>query len=200
MSTPQYPGQPQYPGPQYSGQQYSGQQYPGQQDPYAYSPYGSPYPAAPEPEPVRRPGLMVLSLVLMILASLPFLFIGAALLLIPLTAANLPTELLDSPRLREAGATPEVLISAMRAIGGFVLVVAVLYLLFGILAFAGRNWARIITTILTVGFALLLVAGLVSSGGAIDTISISVVLLVLILGAVAILFSPRANAWYAYRR
>jgi hypothetical protein len=195
VSTPQYPGQPQYPGPQYSGQQY-----PGQQNPYAYNPYGSPYAAAPAPQPVRRPGLMVLSLVLMILASLPFLFIGAALLLIPLTAANIPTELLDSPRLQEAGATPELLISAMRVVGGFVLVVAVLYLLFGILAFAGRNWARIITAILTVGFALLLVAGLVSSGGAVDTILISAVLLVLILGAVAILFSPPANAWYAYRR
>ncbi len=188
MSTPQYPGQP-YPG-----------QNPYAYNPYGANPYGSPYPAAPTPQPVRRPGLMVLSLVLMIIASLPFLFIGAALLLIPLTASSIPAELLNSPRLQEAGATPELLIAAARVGGGVVLAIAVVYLLFGILAFAGRRWARIVTTILTVGFALLLVAGLVGSGGAVDTISLSAVLLVLILGAVAILFSPRANAWYAYRR
>jgi hypothetical protein len=143
---------------------------------------------------------MVVSLVLMVIAALPFLVIGAALLLIPLNASNIPTELLDSPSLQAAGATPELLITAMRILGGFVLVIAVLYLLFGILAFARRNWARIITAVLTVGFALLLVAGIVGSGGAVDTISISAVLLVLVLGAVAILFSPGANAWYAYRR
>jgi hypothetical protein len=149
---------------------------------------------------VRRPGLMVLSLVLMIVAALPFVVFGAVLLLIPLNAANIPSEVLNSPRLQQAGATPELLITAMRLVGGVVLAVAVLYLLFGILAFAGRNWARIITTVLTVGFALPLVLGLVVSGGAIDTISISGGLLVMIVAAVVILFSPRANAWYAYRR
>jgi hypothetical protein len=143
---------------------------------------------------------MVLSLVLMIIASLPFLVIGAALLLIPLNASNIPAEVLDSPRLQEAGATPELVISAMRLVGGIVLVIAVIYVVFGILAFARRNWARIITAVLTAGFALLLVALLVSSGGAVDTISISGVLLVMIVGAVAILFSPKANAWSAYRR
>jgi len=43
-------------------------------------------------------------------------------------------------------------------------------------------------------------AGLVVSGGAVDTITLACGLLVLILGAVAILFSPRVNAWYAARR
>jgi hypothetical protein len=143
---------------------------------------------------------MVLSLVLMIVAALPFVVFGAVLLLIPLNAANIPSEVLNSPRLQQAGATPELLITAMRLVGGVVLAVAVLYLLFGILAFAGRNWARIITTVLTVGFALPLVLGLVAGGGAIDTISISGGLLVMIVAAVVILFSPRANAWYAYRR
>ncbi len=38
------------------------------------------------------------------------------------------------------------------------------------------------------------------SGGAVDTITLACGLLVLILGAVAILFSPRVNAWYAARR
>ena len=101
---------------------------------------------------------MVLSLVLMIIAALPFLAFGAGLLFIPLNAANIPSEVLNSPRLQQAGATPELLISAMRLVGGIVLAIAVLYLLFGILAFAGRNWARIVTTVLTVGFALPLVS------------------------------------------
>ncbi|HEY0814795.1 MAG TPA: hypothetical protein VGE11_16080 [Pseudonocardia sp.] len=186
MSTPQFPGQ----------------SWPGQPNPHTYNPYGSPYPPAPapDPQPLRRPGLVVLSLVLMVIAALPFLVIGVALLLIPLNAGSLPSELVNSPRLQEAGATPELLVSATRIVGGVLLGVAVIYVLLGLLAFAGRNWARIAAAILTAGFALLLVAGIVGSGGAIDTVSISAVLLVMILGAVAVLFSPRANAWYAYRR
>jgi len=35
----------------------------------------------------------------------------------------------------------------------------------------------------------------VLSGGAIDTITLASGLLLLILGAVAVFFSPRANAW-----
>ncbi len=188
MSTPQYPGPPPYPG----------SQNPNAYNPY--NPYGSPYPAAPGPEPVRRPGLMVVALVLMILAALPFLLLGAVFLLAPLNAGNIPPEILSSPRLQQAGATADLIITAMRIFGGVMLASAVIYLLFGILAFVGRNWARILIAVLTVGFALLLVAGLVASGGAVDTISVSGILLVLILGAVAILFSPGANAWYAYRR
>jgi hypothetical protein len=188
VSTPQYPGPPPYPG----------SQNPNAYNPY--NPYGSPYPAAPGPEPVRRPGLMVVALVLMILAALPFLLLGAVFLLAPLNAGNIPPEILSSPRLQQAGATADLIITAMRIFGGVMLASAVIYLLFGILAFVGRNWARILIAVLTVGFALLLVAGLVASGGAVDTISVSGILLVLILGAVAILFSPGANAWYAYRR
>jgi hypothetical protein len=88
----------------------------------------------------------------------------------------------------------------MRMLGGVILAVAVLYLVFGFLAFAGRNWARIGTAVLTVGFAFLLIAVLVASGGAVDTIALAVGLLALILGAAAILFSPGVNAWYAARR
>ena len=54
--------------------------------------------------------------------------------------------------------------------------------------------------VLTAGFALLLVAGLVASGGAVDTIAFAGGLLLVISGAVAVLFSPGANAWYAARR
>ena len=41
-------------------------------------------------------------------------------------------------------------------------VVALLYVLFAVLAFRGRNWARVMVTVMTVGFTLLLLSGLVT--------------------------------------
>jgi len=84
--------------------------------------------------------------------------------------------------------------------GGILLVIAGLYVVAGFLAFAGRNWARIVTAVFTAAFAIVLAAAVVGSGGAIDTITLASVLLILILGAVAILFSPGGSAWYAARR
>ena len=169
-------------------------------DPYAYSPYGTPYTATPpEPMPTApRPRLLIAVPVLMVLAALPFLLFGALFVAAPV--AGIAQEVLASPNMQAAGATEALVVSAVRVLGGVILGVALLYLVFGFLAFAGRNWARIITAVLTGGFVLLLVAGLVVSGGAIDTITLASVLLVLILGAVAILFSPGVNAWYAARR
>ena len=168
-------------------------------DPYAYSPYGAPYPALPEHvATVRRPRLLVVAPVLMVLAALPFVLFGVLFLVAPVAA--IAQEVLASPSMQQAGATEALVVSAMRILGGVILVVAALYLVFGFLAFAGRNWARIAAAVLTVGFVFVLVAALVASGGAIDTIALAVGLLVLILGAAAILFSPGANAWYAARR
>lgn len=175
-------------------------QYPGRRDPYAYNPYGSASPPTLERHPSRKPRSMVFSLVLMIVATLPFLVLGLLFLLTPLNAGNLPPEVLNSPRLQQAGATPELLIAAFRLVGGIVLVAALLYLFFGVLAFTGRNWARVVVAVLTGAFALLLVAALVASGGAVDTVAIAGLLLVVILGAAAILFSPRVGVWYARRR
>jgi hypothetical protein len=169
-------------------------------DPYAYSPYGSPYYVAP-PEPVPtapRPRLLIAVPVLMVLAALPFLLFGALFVAASLDA--IAQELVAGPDMQAAGATTELVVSAMRTLGAVILVVALLYLVFGFLAFAGRNWARITVAVLTVGFVFLLLAALVVSGGAVDTITLACGLLVLILGAVAILFSPRVSAWYAARR
>ena len=169
-------------------------------DPYAYSPYGAPYPAPPDRglHTVPRPRLLVLAPVLMVLAALPFVLFGVFFLAAPVD--TLAQEVLASPTLAQAGATQALVVSAMRILGGVVLAVAVLYLVLGFLAFAGRGWARITVAVLTGGFALLLIAALVASGGAIDTIALAVGLLALILGAAAILFSPGVNAWYAARR
>ena len=168
-------------------------------DPYAYSPYGARYPAPPHHGPiVRKPRLLVVAAVLMVLAALPFVLFGVLFLAAPVDA--LAQEVLASPTMQQAGATQALVVSAMRMLGGVILAVAVLYLVFGFLAFAGRNWARIAVAVLTVGFAFLLIAALVASGGAVDTIALAVGLLALILGAAAILFSPGVNAWYAARR
>jgi hypothetical protein len=168
-------------------------------NPYAYSPYGSPHAARPDWAPVvRRPRLLIVAPLLMLLASLPFLFFGAFFLVAPVD--NLAAEVLASSRMQEAGATTDLVVSAVRIFGGILLVIAVLYMLAGFLAFAGRNWARIVTAVFTAGFAIVLAAALVASGGAIDTIALASVLLVLILGAVVILFSPGGSAWYAARR
>jgi len=169
-------------------------------DPYAYSPYGSPYYVAP-PEPVPtapRPRLLIAVPVLMVLAALPFLLFGALFVAAPVDA--IAQDVVASPNMQAAGATKELVVSAIRTLGAVILVVALLYLVSGFLAFAGRHWARITVAVLTVGFAFLLMAALVVSGGAVDTITLACGLLVLILGAVAILFSPRVNAWYAARR
>ena len=170
-------------------------------DPYAYSPYGTPYTAAP-PEPVPtapRPRLLIAVPVLMVLAALPFLLFGALFVAAPV--AGIAQEVLASPNMQAAGATEALVVVGRTGAGrGDPRRRAALPASSASSPSPGRNWARIATAVLTGGFALLLVAALVVSGGAIDTITLASVLLVLILGAVAILFSPGANAWYAARR
>ena len=146
---------------------------------------------------MRRPRLLVVAPVLMVLAALPFLLFGV--LLLAASVDGIAQEVLASPAMQQAGATQALVVWAVRMLGGVILAVAVLYLVLGFLAFAGRTWARIAVAVLTVGFAFLLIAVLIASGGAIDTIVLAVGLLVLILGAAAILFSPGVNAWYAAR-
>jgi hypothetical protein len=173
---------------------------PAGQNPYAYSPYGgTPHAGGPDPRrTVPRPRLLIAAPLMMLLASLPFLFFGVFFLLAPVD--SLVQEVLASPRMQEAGATTDLVLAAIRIFGGVLLAIPLLYLLAGFLAFAGHNWARIVVGVFTAGFALLLVAALVASGGAIDTITLASVLLVLILAAATVLFSPGASAWYASRR
>jgi hypothetical protein len=187
-----------------SGQQYPPYPAPGQ--PYGYSPYGSPAPAHPagldqeHAAPVSRPGVMVLGLVLMILATVPFLFGGVVGLVTPFDASAIPPEVLNDPQLIAAGATPELLISAVRVVAGLIVVMSLLYLMFAIFAFRGRNWARIMVTVLGVGFVLLLAASLAggaTSGGLLGFVAFVVVALV---GGVVTLFVPDANRFFSAPR
>ncbi len=219
MTTPQDPGQPQYnpygqPGSYRAGQepgQYSSSPLPGQysqapapgQQPYGYSPYGNPHPAGLDQgrdAPVRRPRLMVLGLVLMVLAALPFLLGGLVGLFLPIDAGTIPAEILDDPQLAAAGATPELLISAVRVFAGILVAIAVVYLLFAVLAFRGRNWARILVTVLSVGFVLLLAASLVGGGPTGGLLGFVAFVAVAVLGGVVILFLPDSNRFFTAPR
>lgn len=178
----------------------------GDQGGYAYNPYGA-YPAgtggAAEPPAPSRPGLQILALILQIIASLPFLFVGVAFLVVPLNTANLPTELSQlqtDPRFAGTDITPELIVSLVRTIAVIVLVAALVYLLLAVLSFAGRNWARIVLAVVSAGFVLLLLFGLVTGGATADTLLVLGVLLVLIVASVVIAFLPPSNAWYAHRR
>ncbi len=202
---PPYGQQPAYGQPVY-GQPAHGQQPYGQQPPgeYPYSPYGT-GPAGlggPDGAPARRPAIMVLALVLKILAMLPFLAAGVLFLLLPLDAATLPPGLVDNAQLAEAGITTETLVSFVRIIGGVFLALALLYVLFAALAFTGRNWARILVTVMTVGFVAFLLLGLTGGVNAADpaTLAFLLGLIILPVAGVVILFLPPSNRYFSSLR
>jgi hypothetical protein len=196
-------GQPgQYGGPYGQPGQYQvpshGQPY-GDRGGYVYAPYGS-YPAGmPEEDTpkVGRPGIMVLALVLLIISALPSIAAGLLVVLSPgqlVQLAGTPEQL---DQLRAAGVDPESVI----AFGGAIaLGLALLYVLFAVLAFAGRNWARIVVAIMTAGFALMTFAT-----GVTGLQSAELLFLVLMVGAsivgTVILFLPGPSSWFgAHRR
>ena len=208
---PQYGQQPAYgpPGgynnPPYSP--YGNQPYgsPEGQAGYAYSPYGTPapYPAglddggsADNP----RPGVMVGALILLILSALPFLIIGA-LMALAVGTDVLPPEILNDPRFTEAGLTPELVVSAVRLGGGVMAVVALLYLLFAVLAFRGRNWARVMVTVMTVGFALLLLSGVVTgTAGDAGSLGVLLAIVALCVGGTVLMYLPASTRFFANQK
>ncbi len=173
-------------------------QQPGQ---FAYNPYGSPYPAGLGDDQLpraSRPGLMVLSLVLLCLSALPFLLLGVLLLAVPLDIDSVLPTIDPNGQLAAAGITPDQLESIVRVMGGLFAGLAAIYILFAVLAFTGKNWARIVVALLTAGFALMLLAGLVT-GGAADGGSLALVGVVLIasIGGTVILFLPDSQRFFA---
>lgn len=195
----------QYPYPGEEAQQPYGQQ--PQAGAYPYNPYSSPggdrYPAGLDdktPPPPARPGAMVVGLVLMILAALPFVAFGALFLAVPFDADTIPPELLNNPQLADAGITPELFVSALRTAGGILLVLSLIYVVFAVIAFTGRNWARILVAVMTAGFSLVLLLGL-AGGGATDVISVVIILLPVLLsvGGVTLFFLAPSNRYFATR-
>jgi hypothetical protein len=205
---PYQQGQPQYGQPGQYGP-YGGQ--PGQYGQQGYSPYGQPGQYAGTPfggeaaglgpddgARVSRPPLMVLSLILLIISSLPFLATGVLLLVAPLNGGAIPPEY--EQQLAEAGITPEMAVSVVRGAAVVILVVAALYVLFAVLTFMGRNWARIILTIMTVGFTLLMLASMFT-GAAGDPGSLVFILIIVAasVGGTVIAYLPEPSRWIRSR-
>jgi hypothetical protein len=213
---PPYGGHEQQYGPppvQY-GQQQGGYGPPGQygpqqfdqdpaQMPFAYNPYGSsPTPAGLQQEdlaPVGRPGILIVAFIMLVLATLPFLLGGAAALLSPPSPSEIPASVLSNPRLIEAGGTPEMLVSIVRIVGAIVLVIAAGYLMFALFALTGKNWARIIVTILTTIFVLLLVLGTPFSNLSGAGVGFFVGIIGLSIGGVLLMFLPASRQYFARR-
>ncbi|GEL16391.1 hypothetical protein [Pseudonocardia asaccharolytica] len=206
----QYPyGQQPYGQPPYDPSQYGQQPYAGQYGQYGQPPYGGQYPYNPyaatpagldeQVQPVSRPPTVVLALVLLALSALPFIVSGVLFLTIPINLDALPPELNLDAAMAEAGVTPEQLIGVFRALAGAMLAVALLYVLFAVFAFLGRNWSRIVVTIMTAGFAILLLLGM-SSGVDAASQGILVAILVLCVGGTVLLYLRPSNQFFTAPR
>jgi hypothetical protein len=175
----------------------------GQPSQYAYNPYArAPYPAGPGGEAqkaVKRPGIMVVSLILLTLSALPYLLIGVVLLAVPAETAGFKL-LVDSIGW-PAGTSPEQQVQIIRIFGGICTAVAALYILFAGIAFTGRHWGRIVVTVFTIAFVLLAGYILISTGGG-DATSLALVLTPVVVAAVGtvLLYLAASNAYFAGRR
>lgn len=148
---------------------------------------------------------MILALVLLILSSVPFLLAGVAGLTgiaVPTDAAQLPPELAPPPGyLERADITLEQYVEALRALsgvlGGMLLVIPLIYILFAVLAFFRRNWARIILTVMTVGFAIVMLGSALLGLGAVPTALVMVLAIVAAsVGGTIIMFLPEPTRWF----
>jgi len=182
-----------------------------EEPPYVYNPYGNfPYPASyptpaglgPESElPPKRPGSLHLALLLVVVAALPYLFVGlAAVAGADQVASALPPE--DLAQLQQLGVD---IAQVMRATGILILAIALVYVVLGVLAWTGRRWARALLGAFTAGFVLMVAAavfGAGSQGLALDAggVLVLVVPLVLALAALALMFGGAARDWFARRR
>ena len=194
----QQPGYGQPAGGQYGAQPGSpyGGQYP------AYNPYATSAPVgyADRPAGVARPPVMVVALVMLILSALPFIAIGALLLALPLNVNSLPPELNIQAQLATAGITVEQILTVFRVAAGVIVVLAVLYILWAVLAFRGQNWSRILLTIMTVGFTAFIVYALL--GSTIDSTSGIIIgaILVLSVGGTVLMYLAPSNHFFSGRR
>jgi len=187
--------------------------------PLAYNPYGQQYPGPDRypdgyavPTAVRRPGYLYLALLLHVLSALPFLGAAAAVLV---SGASIQQVLPPGPLAEFETSTGVSVVSLVVGLGVFLGAVALLFVLFSILAVARRNWARILGTIMTVSFALitaaLLVLGVIagtaatSSGTSVGGTGLVIALLVvagppvLALIGTVLMFLPAANRFFARR-
>jgi len=182
-------------------------------NPYGQQPYPDPsqYPAAfpGEIPPVRRPGSLFFALLLHLLSTLPFLGAAAAILI----GGAAILSMIPAEQLAEFQTLVGVdVVGLVFGFAVFVGVLALLFVLLSILAVAGRNWARILVTVMTVFFVLLngfwtvIYVGGAAAG---QTLAAGEFLIglaiiagpgVLALIGTILMFLPAANRFYASRR
>lgn len=139
---------------------------------------------------------MHVSIVLLILSALPALIFGG-LSLVALTFAAAEVRREFGGQL-PTGLTAENLITVLGLVGAVFVVLAILFLVFTVVAYRGRNWARITVTIFTAVFDALLVLGLVQ-GGTIEPAALAFLLGVIVFSVVGVilLFTQRSSAFFS---
>lgn len=185
-----YPQQPYPGGPQAGGVP--------AQYPYPY-PYGTQYPAPTQDQfgllPVAKPPTMHIALVLLILsAALPGIFFG--LLLALSFSSNVDVNLDTAAKL--ANITVSQLLGVLRVAATILVVLAILYIVFSVLAYRGRNWARITVTVMTIIFDLFLLYALI--GGQSNAGGMAVVggvIVASVVGVVLLYLRPSAEYFAA---
>lgn len=188
MSTPQEPQgqQPGYPsqgGPPPQGGDYQHGGY-GQQGGYPAGMYGQPYPG---PQQDKRPGVLVVSVVLWVLTGLFMVFagVGAALAGGSGDVQTLQRQLENT--LGQAGGQLDaaVLQQAVVVSGIVLAVLGALLVVLALLMLGRKNWARVTLTVLGVISLLLLVGTVVGP--------------LVVLVAIVLHFLPPVNAWFKPR-
>jgi hypothetical protein len=200
---PPGPGQPYGPspyGPPPAGGQPYGSPYPGQQPPPGFAPRG---PAAPvekpkEVETAFRLGLLAVVLTVVGIA-LGFVTAGPGIDAAVATGQVPPG--ITEQQYRQFATIGLAVVAVL------LLIVIAVYLLFLFKMRAGRNWARILVTILGLLWILAGLWGLVNSGQqiaagglGIASVALSVVQLVVIAATIFFIFRPAASAYFQQDR
>lgn len=202
-----YPYGPYQPNqPAASGQQPGpGQPYPYGGQYYPYNPYGTTLPTtgsfpgvgAPN-APVQRPGHLIAALILLLFSALPPLLGGVALVAAPFDASQVPADLQEA--LRQQGVPVEQLFEVLRLGGYLTIAASLLFVVLALLAFLGRNAARITLTVLTCLFTVVLLLGLMASVSSPASAIVPLVVLIAMVAGTGLLYSPAAANYYASRR
>ncbi len=187
MSTPQDPQgqQPGYQGPpQYGGYNQPGgyPQY-GQHSGYPAGMYGQPYPG---PQQIKRPGVLVVSVVLWVLTGLFLVLGGVGLALAGGSNQDVIQRQLDAVLGPSGQQLDAAMLQQAILVSGIVLVVVgVLLVVLSLLMLGRQNWARILLTVLGVLTLVPLLGTVVGP--------------LVVLVAIVLHFLPPVNAWFKAR-
>jgi hypothetical protein len=141
---------------------------------------------------VTKPPEMHVSLVLLILAAVLPGLVGAGLVIVSFGAQSQLDTLASQLNVASG------IVSILRAIGAVFFLLAVAYIVFAVIAYRGRNWARILVTVLTALFDIVLILGLV--GGSSQTVGGLLVAGGIVLASVigvVLMYLPKSAAFFA---